>query len=169
MKKIQLIFFIINIYDFSPTINWGSSTRALMLLDLGTSAEMIGIGNIEGFANGANVLFHNPASMSKLSPYSFSLFTSKIINEISYFSYSGSYQSEYGTFGFGYMSAADDDFIHTGTTIVNAENDREITEKDRLQSSLVNLSYAMPWKKILMLALRYYYIHEKLGKHAPMV
>ena len=50
-----------------------------MITDLGSSAEMIRRGNIEGFSKGSNAIFENPASLYNINLVSTSVFASQII------------------------------------------------------------------------------------------
>tara|TARA_B100001121_G_C18700507_1_gene627538 strand:+ start:11270 stop:12229 length:960 start_codon:yes stop_codon:yes gene_type:complete len=85
----------------------------LMITDLGSSAEMIRRGNIEGFSVGSNAIFENPASLHKVNLLSTSVFSSQIMNEVSYRNVSLAFNSDIGVFGFGYMDAGVDDIIKT--------------------------------------------------------
>ena len=73
----------------------------LMITDLGSSAEMIRKGNIEGFSTGANSLFENPAGLYRVEKLSASVFSSEIMDEVSYVNYSLALNTSIGIFGFG--------------------------------------------------------------------
>ena len=77
----------------------------LMITDLGSSAEMIRRGNIEGFSLGSNAIFENPASLHKVNVLSTSVFSSQIMKEVNYRNVSIAFNSDIGVFGFGYMDA----------------------------------------------------------------
>lgn len=85
----------------------------LMLTDLGSSAEMIRRGNIEGFSIGSNAIFENPASLHHVNLLSTSVFSTQIMKEVSYRNVSLAFKSDIGVFGFGYMDAGVDDIIKT--------------------------------------------------------
>ena len=85
----------------------------LMITDLGSSAEMIRRGNIEGFSLGSNAIFENPASLHKVNVLSTSVFSSQIMKEVNYRNVSIAFNSDIGVFGFGYMDAGVDDIIKT--------------------------------------------------------
>lgn len=84
-----------------------------MVSDIGTSARMIRIGNIEGFSEYANVVYENPAGLYKTKGLSASMFTTEIMQEVRYINLCMSTHTAYGTFGFGYMSAGVSDIPKT--------------------------------------------------------
>ncbi len=85
----------------------------LMITDLGSSAEMIRRGNIEGFSVGSNAIFENPASLYKVNLLSASVFASQIMKEVNYRNVSLAFNSDIGMFAFGYMDAGVDDIVKT--------------------------------------------------------
>jgi hypothetical protein len=85
----------------------------LMLTDLGSSAEMIRRGNIEGFSKGSNAIFENPAGLHHVNVISTSVFASEIMKEVSYRNVSVAIDSSIGAFGIGYMDAGVDDIPNT--------------------------------------------------------
>lgn len=120
MKKIYILLFLIII---NTNLTEGLKIkRADTLTQIGSSAEMIGIGNIEGFTQGSSVLLDNPAGLTRLSRYSFSLFSTNIINEINYLAFSASTHTEYGQVGFGYMRAGSSGFLQTQRQDTNNDN-----------------------------------------------
>ena len=56
----------------------------LMITDLGSSAEMIRRGNVEGFSKGSNAIFENPAGLHHINIISTSVFASQIMQEVNY-------------------------------------------------------------------------------------
>ena len=86
---------------------YGSSY--LMLTDLGSSAEMIRRGNVEGFSSGSNAIFENPASLYNVDTASTSVFASQLMNEVSYKNLSIAFRTEIGVISVGYMDAGVDD------------------------------------------------------------
>ncbi len=85
----------------------------LMLTDLGSSAEMIRRGNIEGFSAGSNGIFENPAGLYRVNKISTSVFSSKLMDEVNYRNVSVAYSSDIGVIAIGYMDAGVDDIIST--------------------------------------------------------
>ncbi len=85
----------------------------LMITDLGSSAEMIRRGNVEGFSYGSNAIFENPASLSNVNVLSTSVFASQIMSEVNYRNVSFAFDSEIGVFAVGYMDAGVDNIVKT--------------------------------------------------------
>lgn len=84
-----------------------------LISEIGTSAQMIGVGNVSGFGQGAAVLFENPASLTNSEDTSLSLFTTKILDEVNYISLAISTETDFGKIGFGYLESAVFDIPHT--------------------------------------------------------
>ena len=95
----------------STTLMHGASY--LMITDLGSSAEMIRRGNIEGFSIGSNAIFENPAALHNINVLSTSVFASQIMKEVNYRNVSLAFNSDIGVFAFGYMDAGVDDIVKT--------------------------------------------------------
>ncbi len=85
------------------------SASYLMITDLGSSAEMIRRGNIEGFSKGSNAIFENPASLYNINLVSTSVFSSQIMQEVNYRNISLAFNSGAGIFAIGYMDAGVED------------------------------------------------------------
>lgn len=135
--QIYSIFSVIVCLLFLTNILNASSY--LMITDLGSSAEMIRKGNIEGFSTGANSVFENPAGLYRVENLSASVFSSEIMDEVSYVNYSLALNTSIGVFGFGYMEAGVDDIIST-----EMDNDNTIvaTGTFSYKNSVVKLGYA---------------------------
>jgi len=50
----------------------------VMLTDLGSSAQSVGRGQVEGFSDSSNAIFENPAGLSRISKTSLSVFSSTL-------------------------------------------------------------------------------------------
>lgn len=82
--------------------------------EVGSSAEMIGRGNIEGFSNTSDELFNNPSSLFRTRKFTSALFATQIINEVDYKNISASYRvNRKLVLGAGYMGVTVDDIIRT--------------------------------------------------------
>ena len=87
--------------------------EAFMVTDVGTSAKMLSIGQIEGFDRSSTAILENPAALS-VNRYSTSVFSTKLFNEVEYRNVNvASYKNNIGTFGLGYMSATVQDIPET--------------------------------------------------------
>lgn len=73
---------------------------------VGSSAESIRIGNIQGFTNKSYALFDNPASLHRLNKFSVSLFDTTFMNEVNYRNYSTAFRLKNGVLAVGMMSAS---------------------------------------------------------------
>ncbi|MDA1353792.1 MAG: hypothetical protein O3A01_04885 [bacterium] len=88
------------------TIPVSAAAKYQMLTDLGSSAESIGRGNIEGFSYSSNSIFENPAALHRVEKFSAAMFSSTIINEINFNNFSLAYKTKkWGAFSLGYMSS----------------------------------------------------------------
>ncbi|MGE4169733.1 MAG: hypothetical protein AB7F28_03335 [Candidatus Margulisiibacteriota bacterium] len=77
-----------------------------LISEVGSSAEMIGMGNIEGYGSAANSIFDNPAALKRVNRGSVSVFTTTFMNELTYTSIAVATTTPIGKIGFGYMEAA---------------------------------------------------------------
>jgi hypothetical protein len=116
MKKYLTIIFIIL---FSGLI---LAADALYLPNLGSSARMIALGNIDGFSRSSNAIFENPACLYRINNYSASIFATKLFDEVSYKSLSFGVRTDYGVFALGYMAAEVSGIPHTGLAISGNNN-----------------------------------------------
>jgi len=89
------------------------ASDALLISDVGTSAKMLGMGQIEGFDDSAIAIFENPAALYRVENHSVSLFTTKLFEEVQFRNAAYSYKTPKGTFALGYMSAGVDDIPKT--------------------------------------------------------
>jgi hypothetical protein len=108
MKKIIVILSIL----FLSVTAYGKA-RYFIPSDIGTSAQMIRLGNIEGFSHTASSVFENPAALYRISRLSGSMFTTTMMDEVLYQNLALAVRTDYGVFGFGYMSAGVDDIFST--------------------------------------------------------
>jgi hypothetical protein len=132
------------------------ATEAFLLTDIGSSARMIGIGNIEGFSTNANTVFENPAGLHYINNYSLTAFTTKIIDEVTYRNIALGINTDYGHFGFGYMSADVTDIPYTS---VNKNNNQfEADYFFKYENMLAKLAYEIPFTSSIHIgtSLNYY-------------
>ena len=121
----------------------GSTTQAAnywLLTDLGSSAQMIAIGGIEGFGDSANSVFENPASLSRVSGASLSAFTTTILGEITYTNFALANKFSFGTIGIGYMEASVGGIAHTGQN-VDLNNTHFSVYQFDYKNTIMKLSY----------------------------
>lgn len=85
------------------------------LSDIGNSAGMIGIGNIEGFDEGASSLMQNPASLATVYKLSFSTFYASFLkNDVQFMSGAIAYRLPVGVVAIGAIGTEIGGIDHTG-------------------------------------------------------
>lgn len=128
--------------------------EAVIITDIGASAETIGRGGVEGFSDAAHGIYENPASLYRIKHQSISLFTTKIINEVNYFSSSFATMTPWGKVGFGAMQATVYDIEKTARGL----ND-EIIVVDRFdfRSEVYKLAYQYSVTDLLSIGAAYSY------------
>ncbi len=136
------------------------SADALLLTNLGSSARMIALGNIEGYSLGANAVFENPASLYRVKNYSVSLFTAKLMDEAVYKNASFAYRTDAGVFAAGFMSVDVSEIPYTQRRY-NPDAGQETFFADyyfRFDNSIIKLAYQNELLKNIYfgLSLNYY-------------
>ena len=128
----------------------------MLISDIGSSAETIGAGNVEGFNHSASTIFENPAGLYRIPHQSIALFTTTIMDEVHYSNAALSTTTKYGSFGIGFMQAAVYDLQ---STYQNSSGDRENTglESFDYQSSIYKLSYQRLLNKNISFGASYVY------------
>jgi hypothetical protein len=111
-KHIILLILILGLVTLFAK-NSDAQARFFMPTEVGTSAEMIARGNIEGFSNTAEVLLENPASLHTIKHFSVSAFTTTFMDEVTYQAVSIALKTKKGVIGAAYMSAGVDDITKT--------------------------------------------------------
>jgi hypothetical protein len=139
MKFKNLIIFMIILLIMSFGLsNAIVCAEALMLTDLGTSARMIALGNIEGFDGGSNSIFENPAGLYRIKNISAGAFTTKLMHEVVYRNLTLAMKTDLGTFAAGYMSADVSDIPHTYR---RSDNRFDVSYYFRYETLLGKLGY----------------------------
>ena len=82
--------------------------------EVGSSAKMIGIGQIEGFDNSSASVFNNPAGLHVIKQLSFSAFQTQFLEALNYSNFSTAIDTKFGNIGLGYMQLSVDEIPHTG-------------------------------------------------------
>jgi hypothetical protein len=101
MRRLLKIIFSILIFT-SPILG---EADYFMVTDIGSSARSIRVGNVEGFGEYANTVFENPAAPYYTEGYTASVFTTKIMDEVTYQNIALSGKFLGGTVAVGYMMA----------------------------------------------------------------
>ena len=144
------ILIIIFIFFFSYHIYASSFS---LISDIGSSAQSIAMGNIEGSSRSANAIFSNPAGLYRIKSYSVSLFQTTIMNDIDYFNVALCKSTKYGNFGLGYYSASVDNIPFTA--IDNATNEFYVKEQFSYNNLVAKLSYQRQLSRRLHIGLNY--------------
>lgn len=108
-----------------------------MLTDLGSSAEMIRRGSIEGFSHGAHAVFENPAGLYRVNNVSVSAFSSKIMKEVRYLNGAFAFNPNLaigGRIAIGYMESGVEE-------IVSRDKNKIKGAEYSYKSRLVQLAY----------------------------
>lgn len=95
----------------TTTVTMG--TTYTMITDIGTSAKMISIGNVQGFSQDADGVFENPASGAYVKGNSVTMFTTTFMNEVTYQKIAVAKNFSFGTLSLGYMSQGVTDIPET--------------------------------------------------------
>ena len=139
------------------------SSSALLVTDLGSSAEYIGVGGNEAVSLGAHNVFHNPSLMGQDKNFSVSLFTTTLMDDIQYRSLALSKQWDKLSVGFGYMDSAVDNITET----VQGETKFEVSGYYESQFSVYKggLSYQLAPHLSMGFVANYYHnkIHSVAG------
>jgi len=126
-------------FIFFCSLLFSSEVNYFMPTDLGSSARMIGQGNIEGFSPHASNLWENPAGLTRVSQWSMSLFRTTLLDEYNYQNIAFSFATRFGHFGVGYYGVAVNDIY---TTEENSSQEFDITGRISYQNSVIKVGYA---------------------------
>jgi len=78
---------------------------SMVASEIGASAKTIGRGYIEGYDQRAHSVFENPATMTAVNKGSIGIFSTTLMNEITYRNVALAAPTPIGTIGFGFMEA----------------------------------------------------------------
>lgn len=108
------------------------------ILKMGASAEMVANGSVMGWSKTAAGVFENPASLTRTKSGSVSLFTTALMNEVTYQNMGVSVLMPFGVLAAGYMEATVPNIPHTGVT---NQNEFYVKEWFDYKDSLMRLGY----------------------------
>jgi hypothetical protein len=147
---------IIAILTFSLAI---SANNGLYIPDLGSSARMIALGNIEGFSDSSYSVFENPAYLARIPKGSVSAFTTQLMDEANYRNGAVFFPTDYGTFGAGFMMVSVDNIART------AISSGRIVAEDyfNFSNSVSKLTYSHSITDHLSVGLGLTYLNNDLG------
>ena len=90
-----------------------SAADYFMLTDIGSSAEQISRGHIEGFTDSAAAVFENPAALYRIQNSSITGFSTNLMNEVLCTNLALAARTRFGTIGVGYMGTKSYGIPHT--------------------------------------------------------
>ena len=132
----------------------------LYIPDLGTSADMIGKGNIEGFTDSASAIFENPASLVYVEAKSMSAFTTTIFGEAGYVNCAIAVKLPVGTVALGYMEAS------VGGNVHSAEANSRFVEAYQYdyKNTVIKGAYQLPLNESLSIGAGISFYHNTLDQ-----
>ena len=136
MKKLSLILISL-LVSFVPTFGIADYFE---VTEIGSSAQSIRIGNIEGFSSFSNSIFENPAGLYRLNKVSGTLFTSKLMNEVNYLNGSIAYRFKFGVLAFGYFDASVSGIPFTEEVFYDDTSEFEATSYFNSTNSLMKVA-----------------------------
>ena len=126
---------------FSINTNIFAASYYDLITELGSSARMISLGNIEGFDYSSSAIFENPASLGLAKDFSAGIFSTTLIDEVTYYAISASYRSQYGMLGIGIMAASVDDIAITSQEQSSIIKQVYATEYTNYLNSILKIAY----------------------------
>ena len=120
---------------------------------IGIGARPIGTGRAYvGLADDVNAVFLNPAGLAGLKTWQVQSMTTRLLGMIDYLSFAGTYNTEYGTFGLGYVGASmSGSFVTTLELSGGGEIVIPVAPESAIDytSSVILLSYGSDAKRFL--------------------
>jgi len=110
-----------------------------MLTDLGSSAETISRGNVEGFNFTASGMFENPASLAKIENASVGLFMTTLMDEAAYNNLALATRTPFGVIGFGY---AETSVVDNPITAQDGNGEYFVTDTFDYRQGILRAAYA---------------------------
>lgn len=164
MTMISARYYLVQL-TLSALILWGAlancgvAQNALYIPDLGTSAQMIALGNIEGFSSSAYSVLESPAGINRSDRVGVSAFTTQLMDEAYYKNMSVLLPTDYGHFGVGYMSVGVDNIPKTALS-----EGRFVAESFfNFQNYVAKLVYATHLTDDLSIGAAVTYLSNSLG------
>lgn len=121
---------------------------------IGVGARPLGMGGcFVALADDIDSIYLNPAGLANLKSWQLTSMTTKLIGEIDYVSLAGSYNTDYGTFGIGYVGANMSGSFVTGFQLVDQDNGIIVPSASEegisYTSSVILLSYGSAARRFL--------------------
>ena len=158
MRRFMLSWFIIVVF---LTGVYGTE-NAFLVTNIGTSARMLGLGQIRGFDNTAVSVFENPASLSNIDIFSVSAFTTNLFDEVDYRNISMALKTWVGVFAVGYMDAGVTGIPYTEPNIFGSNTYFEVLDTYDVMLRLYKIGYQFPLYSEFQMGLAYNLYHNSI-------
>lgn len=129
---------------------------------VGTSARMLAMGDIQGFDQSAISVFENPASLSFLEYASVSLFSTTLFNEVEYANVAVGVKTFLGNISLGYMSSSVASIPKTFLTVIGDYTYVQSNSDYAVSLDLYKVGYALPMKNNFKLGFSYSYFLNQI-------
>ncbi len=130
-----------------------------LITGVGTSAKMIGLGNIQGFDHSAAAIFENPASLYLVKGTSFSAFKTTFMESLEYTNLSLASRTPLGTIGLGIMQASSGDIPYT---VKNQNDEVEVFSYFDYQNVVAKLGYSLTLSDHLHIGSNLSYFFQRI-------
>jgi len=135
MRKVRLNIIILIALALLTQASWATTTFDPSLVAFG--ARPLGLGGaFIGLADDTNAVFLNPAGIAALEQWSMTSMYTSILDTVDYNLLGGTYKTDYGTFGIGYIGTSSPAGYRTGASST------EVFEKISYGTSTFIFSYA---------------------------
>tara|TARA_B100000427_G_C15517766_1_gene598975 strand:+ start:3672 stop:4598 length:927 start_codon:yes stop_codon:yes gene_type:complete len=143
------------------TVSHIQATYYMVISDLGISAQSIALGNIHGYSSSSEAIFSNPASLINSQDYSFSIFSSKVMNEVDYLQLSLTADIDFGSIGAGVYHQKVTDIPATYQYMDSNVGQTKIQQigSYAYKNSLYKIAYQSPVFKQSSLGISFNYYH----------
>lgn len=161
MKKLNLVFGVL----FSLLL--GSvplmAADALMVTDVGTSAGMLGKGQVEGFDSSAISVLENPAGLYRVKNQSVSMFSTQLMNEVDFRNVAYARKTKHGTFAIGYMGSLIDGIPETATQNIGGQEKFVVNSYFNAENMVVKAGFQKTLKEELHVGFNMNYYSNSIG------
>jgi len=143
---------------------YASTSQYNLLTDVGTSARMVRLGGVEGFSSLANNVFENPAGLYRVRYFSSSVFTTRFMNEVSYYNLSAGMRLKLGMVGVGLMGTVIDGIPNTREVVKNnGRTEFEIEDYFNYMSWLAKGAYQFSLSENVHMGASFSYFYTQFG------
>ena len=136
--------------------------NSFYISQVGTSARMLAIGDIQGFDQSAISVFENPASLSFLEFASVSLFSTTLFNEVEYANLAVGIKTFLGNVSLGYMSSAVSSIPKTFLTVLGDYTYVQSNSDYAVSLDLYKVGYSLPTKRNFKVGFSYSYFLNQI-------